>query len=101
MIPLVEFSEDGHTLTVRVPLAHRKRGGRKLVVAPDGGEWVRARPRMDNALVKALARAHRWRKMLEAGEFSGARRRRADQFVLRESDAATDSSIAINCRGNS
>ena len=63
-------SEDGRTLTVRVPLAHRKRGGRKLVVAPDGGEWAPARPRVDNALVKALARAHRWRRMLESGKFS-------------------------------
>lgn len=57
-------------LTVRVPLAHRKRGGRKLVVAPDGEGWAPARPRVDNALVKALARAHRWRRMLEAGEFA-------------------------------
>ena len=70
MSPSVEVSEDGRTLTVRVPLAHRKRGGRKLVVAPEGGEWAPARPRVDNALVKAIARAHRWRRMLESGEFS-------------------------------
>lgn len=66
----VEVSEDGRTLTVRVPLAHRKRGGRKLVVAPDGGAWASARPRIDNALVKALARAHRWRRMLESGVYA-------------------------------
>lgn len=70
MSPSAVVSEDGRTLTVRVPLAHRKRGGRKLVVAPDGGAWVPARPRVDNALVKAIARAHRWRRMLESGEFS-------------------------------
>jgi len=63
-------SEDGRTLTVRVPLAHRKRGGRKLVVVPDGGAWAPARPRVDDALVKALARAHRWRRKLESGEFA-------------------------------
>lgn len=62
-------SEDGRTLTVRMPLAHRKRGGRKLVVAPDGGAWAPVQARVDNALVKALARAHRWRRMLESGEF--------------------------------
>jgi hypothetical protein len=35
-----------------------KRGGRKLVVTPDGAPWT-PRPRIDNALVKALARAFR------------------------------------------
>jgi hypothetical protein len=66
----VVVSEDGRMLTVRVPLAHRKRGGRKLVVAPDSDGWAPARPRVDNALVKALARAHRWRRMLESDAFS-------------------------------
>ena len=63
-------SEDGRSLTVRVPLALRKRGGRKLVVAPDRGSWIAPRFRVDNVLVKALARAHRWRRILESGEFS-------------------------------
>jgi len=66
----VVVSEDGRTLAVRVPLAHRKRGGRKLVVAPGGGAWAPARPRVETALVKALARAHRWRRILESGDFS-------------------------------
>ena len=44
----------------------RKRGGRKLVVTPDGAEWA-PRPRVDNAMVKALARAFRWRTMLDDG----------------------------------
>ena len=61
------LSADGRTLTVRVPLAIRKRGGRKLVVAPEGTAWVPDRPRVDGARVKALARAHRWRRMLETG----------------------------------
>jgi hypothetical protein len=33
---------------------------------PDGESWA-PRPRVDNAMVKALARAFRWRKMLDAG----------------------------------
>ena len=60
-------SEDGLTITVHVPFVIRKRGGRKLVVTPDGAEWA-PRPRVDNAMVKALARAVRWRKMLDTGE---------------------------------
>ena len=57
-------SADGETITVHIPLTFRKRGGRKLVVTPDGAEWA-PRPRVDNAMVKALARAFRWRKMLD------------------------------------
>ena len=59
-------SADGETITVHIPLTFRKRGGRKLVVTPDGAEWA-PRPRVDNAMVKALARAFRWRKMLDTG----------------------------------
>jgi hypothetical protein len=47
-------------------LTFRKRGGRKLVVTPDGAEWA-PRPRVNHAMVKALARAFRWRKMLDTG----------------------------------
>jgi hypothetical protein len=57
---------DGETITVHIPLTFRKRGGRKRVVTPDGAEWA-PRPRIDNAMVKALARAFRWRIMLDTG----------------------------------
>ena len=60
-------SADGETITVHIPITFRKRGGRKLVVTPDGAAWA-PRPRVDNAMVKALARAFRWRKMLDEGE---------------------------------
>jgi hypothetical protein len=59
-------SADGETIIVHIPLTFRKRGGRKLVVTPDGAEWA-PRPRVDNAMVKAVARAFRWRKMLDEG----------------------------------
>ena len=66
-----EISKDGGTLTVRVPLAFRKRGGRKLVIAPEGTEnWALPRPRVDNTMVKAIARAYRWKQLLESGEFA-------------------------------
>ena len=54
------------TITVGVPMSFRRRGGRNLVVTPDGASWA-PRPRVDNAMVKALARAFRWRKMLDTG----------------------------------
>jgi hypothetical protein len=57
---------DGDALTIHIPMTFRRRSGRKLVVAPDGAEWA-PRPRVDNAMVKALARSFRWRKMLDEG----------------------------------
>ena len=57
---------DGETITVHIPMVFKKRGGRKLVVTPDGAAWA-PRPRVDNAMVKALARAFRWRKLLDLG----------------------------------
>ena len=62
-------SADGETITVHIPLTFRKRGGRKVVVTPDGAEWA-PRPRVDNAMVKALARAFRWRKTLDTGVYA-------------------------------
>ena len=68
-------SVDARIVTVRVPIAIRRRGGRKLVLAPDGAE-VTATPitrHVDNAMVKAIARAFRWRDMLESGEHATIR----------------------------
>jgi hypothetical protein len=57
-------------LTVRVPLAVRKpRGGRKLILTPNGMA-PRAASSADTTLVKALARAFRWRRMLETGRYT-------------------------------
>ena len=59
-------------LTVHIPLTVHRRGGRKVVIAPDGTEapGVGAAARIDSTLVKALARAFRWRRMLESGVVS-------------------------------
>ena len=63
---------DATGITVRAPLAIRRRGGRRLVVTPDGvvaPGVAPARTRADPALVKALARAHRWKRLLESGRY--------------------------------
>ena len=53
--------------TVHVPMTFTVRGGRKTILS----DAVPAPPqlRIDNALLKALARAHRWRRMIESGEY--------------------------------
>ncbi len=64
------FLHDAGALTVNVPMAFKKRGGRKLVIAPNGADaWALPRARIDNTMVKALARAHRWKKQLDSGRF--------------------------------
>lgn len=56
------------TFTVRVPLNIRRHGGRKLVIVPeDSTVPVRPNPSPDDTLLKALARAYRWKRMLENG----------------------------------
>jgi hypothetical protein len=65
----ISLSPDGSTITVFLPMAWRRRGGRKVIVAPAGCDDWAPPPKIDNALVKALARAHRWRRMLEEGRF--------------------------------
>jgi hypothetical protein len=62
------------TVTVRVPLAIRKRGGRKVVVSPDGSVLPTA-PRhvttnADPTLLKALGRAFRWKRLLDDGTYA-------------------------------
>lgn len=54
-------------ITLHMPFRLQQRGGRKRVVTPDGRPLV-PQPQIDNALVKALARAHRWQRMLESVE---------------------------------
>ena len=55
------------TITVHVPFSLVKRGGRKEMQLPEGGTPP---ARADSTLVKALARAFRWKRMLESGEFA-------------------------------
>jgi len=50
-------------------MAWRRRGGQKVIVAPPGCDDWAPPPKIDDALVKALARAHRWRRLLEEGRF--------------------------------
>ena len=61
------MSDAVQTLTVVVPLSVKPRGGRKALVTP--GVLALER-RQDITLIKAVARAFRWRKMLETGRFA-------------------------------
>ena len=55
------------TVTLHVPLRIVKRGGKKEMQLPEGATKSQ---RTDSTLVKALARAFRWKRMLESGEYA-------------------------------
>jgi hypothetical protein len=67
----VESRLDGSILIVRIPMRFQRRGGRKRIVTPDGSEMVpTSKPQPDGTLLKALARAWRWQRMLDEGIYT-------------------------------
>lgn len=57
------------TVTVHVPMKFTLRGGRKTIIseiAPASPPL----PRTEDALLKALAKAFRWRSQIESGEYA-------------------------------
>lgn len=71
MTATCRLSADGRTIIVELPIAFRRIGGRKQVILPDGGAFLpTARRKVDGTMVKGLARAFRWRKLLESGRYA-------------------------------
>jgi hypothetical protein len=62
------MSHEVETLTIRIPIRLQRRGGRKLIMTPEGSTMPTPKPRRDETLVKALVRAHRWRRRIESGK---------------------------------
>lgn len=57
------------TITVHVPMQFALRGGRKIIIS-EVAPAPPASPRTEDALLKALAKAFRWRKQIESGEYA-------------------------------
>ena len=58
------------TTSIHVPMTFKLRGGRKVIVLPDGTQGnPLPKATIDNTLVKAIARAFRWQAMLENGTY--------------------------------
>ena len=65
---------EGEHLVVSVPLAMKRRGGRKQVIVPGGAQSsTPAQPRTNASLALTIARAHRWRELLEQGRYGSVR----------------------------
>jgi hypothetical protein len=64
-----DWQFDGKMITVRVPMTFVPRGGRKVIVAPDGGDaWAPLRPRPNEALIRTVVRSHWWKRLLDKGK---------------------------------
>lgn len=81
-------SADASTITVRVSLSTQRRGTRKLIIVPAGQTmWAPQKARIDNTLIKAVARAYRWNRLLEGGECTSL-------TELAEAEGVTESYLA-------
>jgi hypothetical protein len=61
----------GDVISIEIPMTFKKRGGRRIIVLPDGSHGHPSpAATIDNAMVKAIARAFRWQKLLENGTYS-------------------------------
>jgi hypothetical protein len=68
-----DWEFDGQTITVRIPMIWKRHGGRKVIIAPYGSDaWAPAKPRPDETLIRALVRAHRWKRLLDEGRYRSA-----------------------------
>ena len=69
MTPGAALQNNGQGIVVNVPLKLKKRAGRKQVIVPQEASEIPVRPDHQEALVIALARAHRWQRLLDEGKF--------------------------------
>ncbi len=55
-------------LTTEIPMTFRRRGGKAVIVMPDGSRAIERREALiDNAMINLLARGHRWHRKLFDG----------------------------------
>jgi hypothetical protein len=78
-------------LIVRIPMRLQRRGGRKLIMVPEGSAMPAPKPRRDDTLIKALVRAHRWRRRIESGQAKSI-------TDLAEQEGLTEPMSAGSCR---
>ena len=54
-------------MTVRIPMRLERRGGRKVIIAPEA-VMPAPQPKRDERLIQAIVKAHRWRRRIESGK---------------------------------
>jgi ParB-like chromosome segregation protein Spo0J len=76
------LAAEGDCLVVRVPLRIRRRRGRREIIAPAGLEEATSTDApLNRGLAVMVARAHRWRELLESGRYGTIRQLAQDLGV--------------------
>ena len=58
-------------LVTEIPLKIKMRGGRKIMLTPDGARAVtQPAARIDNTMIKLIARGYRWHRLLSSGAYT-------------------------------
>ena len=62
---------EGSSEVTDIPLSFRPRGGRTVIVLPDGSRGVvRREATIDNTMIKVIARGFRWQRLLYDGTYA-------------------------------
>lgn len=64
----IETADNADIVTIRIPMEFERRGGRKLIVAPEGSTVPVEKPKRDETMIRAIVKAHRWRRRIESGQ---------------------------------
>jgi hypothetical protein len=65
----VTLIDDGRRVSVRVPMKMKRRGGRKMIIVPEGlADIAQSKSDCNQSLARAIARAHLWQEMLHSGK---------------------------------
>ena len=59
------------TDTTHIPMIFRSRGGKTVIVLPDGSRGIsRREATIDNTMIKVIARGFRWQRLLNEGMYA-------------------------------
>ena len=62
---------EGSSEVTDIPMSFRPRGGRTVIVLPDGSRGVvRREATIDNTMIKVIARGFRWQRLLYDGTYA-------------------------------
>ena len=72
-MPSITIENDNECVSVRIPMKMKRRGGRKVIIVPDGLESIASNQSYCNiSLAVAVARAHQWQELFLSGKYATA-----------------------------
>ena len=62
---------ENNIISMRIPIHIKHYHGKKVILLPDGGEWIPTREpyHVDDTLMRALAKAYYWQSLLDDGRY--------------------------------